>query len=340
MVSWLDKKIRRVAVLMSTYNGEKYIDDQIRSIAGQVVSQDVQVRLYVHDDGSTDHTLNMLKALKLEFQELITIITEPSKNVGVKASFFSLIKSPSITADYYFLSDQDDIWEKHKISDFLELFSEMSKDKPCGVYSDLWIADKNANSTGEKMSQIAHWKKEIIDFKFLSFDYRVVGCAFAINNAARLEFKNSVSLDLINSVNMHDSFLALLISATGELHLLDKPTVYYRQHEGNVIGALKKRETITQKINKAIAVPGQLIHDDVCIGDLVEKNHIKTNDGVESIISIYRKYYDANGFTERLRAAVRVYPLMHHRRRWLHFILMIFIHTNEYTTQPWIGTNR
>ncbi|OFT18645.1 L-Rha 1,3-L-rhamnosyltransferase [Lactobacillus sp. HMSC17G08] len=338
MVRCLDKQVCRVAVLMSTYNGEKYVESQVRSIAHQVVPSNVQVRVYIRDDGSTDRTLEIVKSLKRQFKDLITIINEPEGNVGVKASFFSLLVSHSINADYYFLSDQDDIWDENKIGISLSKFDKLSDKKPIGVYSDLWIADKDANSTGKKMSQVSHWKKGAIDFKFLSFDYRVVGCAFAINNAARELFKNNVTVNVIKSVNMHDSFLALLIAASGQLYLIDKPTVFYRQHEGNVIGAIKKKETLVQKVNKAVAVPGQLVHDNVCVGEIIKNEKITVNDGVMPIVSLYRKYYDAGAFHERLSSAIKVYKLMHHRRRWLHLILMIFIHTTEYTTQPWIGS--
>lgn len=332
----MTKKKTQVAILMSIYNGEKFLEEQIRSISDQLVSEDVQIGLYVRNDGSSDKSLSVVKKLQGEFQDLITVIDEPAGNVGVKKSFFSLLTSPLIRADYYFLSDQDDIWDKHKVSDFLKAFSGLPTDKVIGVYSDLWIADKNANSTDKKMSQIAHWKDDLVDFRFLTFDYRVTGCAFAINDIARSQFTRLVSEEMIESVNMHDSLLALLIAATGQLYQLDKPTVYYRQHGGNVIGAIKKRESIVEKINKAIAVPGQLVHDNVCVGNIISDN-VLINSGVLSIISLYKDYDNANNLISRLHSASKIYPLMHHRRRWLHFILMTFIHTTEFTTQPWIG---
>ncbi len=321
---------------MSVYNGDKFLEAQIRSISEQRVSENIQIKLYIRNDGSDDKSLSVIQTLQKEFQNLITVINEPKGNVGVKKSFFSLLTSPLIVADYYFLSDQDDIWDEYKLNDFLKAFSELPSDKPIGVYSDLWIADKDANSTGKKMSQIAHWKDDLVDFKFLTFDYRVTGCAFAINNTARLQFIKLVSKEMIESVNMHDSLLALLIAATGRLYQLNKPTVYYRQHGGNVIGAVKKRETIVQKINKAIAVPGQLIHDNVCIGNAISDDTL-INSEVMPIISLYKDYYNASNFISRMHSTSKIYPLMHHRRRWLHFILMTFIHTTEFTTQPWIG---
>lgn len=98
-----------VTVLMSTYNGEKYLKEQIDSILSQV---DVDVRLVIRDDGSTDNTVGVIKEYS---QRNSNVEFTVGKNIGYANSFLTLIQMAG-DSDYYAFSDQDDIWKKNKLS--------------------------------------------------------------------------------------------------------------------------------------------------------------------------------------------------------------------------------
>lgn len=333
-----DTKKINVAVLMSTYNGEKYVKDQVRSILRQDVPNNIAIKIYVRDDGSADATVSILEKMSAKSKN-ISIISSTLGNVGVKKSFFSLVSAKEIEADFFFLSDQDDIWEPDKVALFLNEFFHTPTDIPVGVFSDLWIADKNAVSTKKKMSDVGHWGQNVVNYPFLSFDYRVTGAAFAFNKAARNTFTDVISSDIINKVNMHDSFFALLVATVGKLIQLDIPTVRYRQHGNNVIGATKKKRSITTRINQAVSVPGQLIRDNVLLGDILEKSAFHVDLSDKTLISKYRDYYDAKGIGKRTSSALKIYPVMHHRRRILHLLLMCGIHVTDFVDKPWLGNS-
>ena len=127
----------KVAVLLSTYNGEKYLTEQLNSI---LIQEDVIVNLYVRDDGSTDNTLKIL----YEFAaKNINITVFKGENVGFAESFYSLLKM-NIGADYYAFSDQDDIWEKNKLITAIKSINNSKK--PMLYYSNLNVFDMVNNS--------------------------------------------------------------------------------------------------------------------------------------------------------------------------------------------------
>ena len=105
----------KVQVLMSTYNGEKYVEEQINSITENQI-ENVEVSLLVRDDGSRDRTLEVLNVLKAK--EPIQIEVMQGKNLGVTRSFLQLIKNAP-EADLYFFADQDDRWIKDKSRQWL-----------------------------------------------------------------------------------------------------------------------------------------------------------------------------------------------------------------------------
>ena len=98
-----------VAVLMSTYNGEKYLREQVKSIFQQ---EQVKVSLYVRDDGSTDNTIKIINELQKEYDNIFLIKGE---NIGWRRSFRYLIDNVPTKYEYYAFSDQDDFWLKRKL---------------------------------------------------------------------------------------------------------------------------------------------------------------------------------------------------------------------------------
>lgn len=252
--------MRQIVVLLSTFNGEKFLETQIESILNQNgQNKDFNLKILVRDDGSTDSTIGILKR-----QKRIDILPSFGKNIGVKKSFFELL-SKSPVADFYFFSDQDDIWPPNKIQRFLEHY-ESSKIKdgiPVGIYSDLWISDENGISTGERMSYKYKWTKKP-DYKFFAWNYRVTGAAFAINYDAK-NLIQTVPVSWQSEINMHDSFIALLLSIVGQIIQIDEPLLFYRQHGGNLVGASNRKRGFFYRVKNVFKISDAMINDNLKI---------------------------------------------------------------------------
>ena len=104
----------KIAVLMSTYNGHKYLDKQLKSIAEQTVVN--HLTLYIRDDGSKDDTFDIID----KWKNKINIVLYKEKNAGPAMSFWQLLMKSEVKADYYAFCDQDDVWDKDKIEKGIE----------------------------------------------------------------------------------------------------------------------------------------------------------------------------------------------------------------------------
>lgn len=237
---------KRVAVLVATYNGEKYVEEQLKSILNQEYPSDLTVDVYVHDDGSQDATLKIIDTLTRSFKNVHIMRTDMA-HIGVKRSLYLLMSR--IDADYYFFSDQDDIWEQHKIE---SVISSFETDDSLAVYSDLLLVDEKNQSLGKTMSDANRWSDdERRDFAFLCLNPRVTGAALAINQALRDTIITHFTFNQFDQVTMHDSFIALLASVEDRLEYINIPLVRYRQHGHNQIGAtqsFKQRCQVLRRI--------------------------------------------------------------------------------------------
>lgn len=233
--------MKRVAIILSAYNGQKYLLEQVKSQLNQQYNQnEYELYIYIRDDGSADETLKVIE--KFKDYENIVVLKDSGQNVGVRKSFFDLLQQ--VKADYYFFSDQDDIWENRKVSLFLDKFSQQNEAIPCGVYSDLLVVNADNQSTGSTMMGLNHWKyTEQRNFPFFIFKARVTGAAFAINKRAR-DLLIKIPEEKIDTIRMHDSIAALLISAYNNLYFIPKALVRYRQHGDNVLGANPRKKKI------------------------------------------------------------------------------------------------
>lgn len=215
----------RVAILMSTYNGEKYLDQQIISIINQTYEN---WNLYIRDDGSTDKTLDIIKRFQRKDKRII--LYESNSNVGSTKSFMKLLNHTE--ADYYMFSDQDDYWLENKIKWSLE---EMLKDNnryPMCIYTNYKVVDKDLNTIMN--SGFDYTSSDFLDILFTN---SVTGCTMMINNS----LKSLINFDTINydNVYMHDWWIALIAAKFGRLMYINKATILYRQHGNNVVGSRK-----------------------------------------------------------------------------------------------------
>ena len=223
----------KVNILMSTYNGEKFVAEQIKSIQQQTFTD---WQLLIRDDGSKDGTVAILENF-VSTDSRIRLIRD--ENVGVIESFFRLVKADQ--ADFYFFCDQDDFWLPDKLATVLEVSEKQDNTKPIMYYTDLKVVDKNLQILNESMikSQSDHANTQLVQELT---ENSVTGCTSMINQALANLWQST------SDIIMHDWYLALLAAATGQLIYIDQPTVLYRQHDNNVLGA----RTLSKRIKRWI----------------------------------------------------------------------------------------
>lgn len=238
--------MEKIAILMSTYNGENYLVEQIESILNQNIDLKLyNLAIYIRDDGSIDSTHRIIKEYVHKYSDRIFLVDEETENIGVRKSFVKLAQI--VDAEYYFFADQDDVWLPDKVIKMINIL-KFYKFRSAGVYSDLWIADENAKSTGSFMKHETKNTKKVlynkgkVDYRQLLFTYLVTGASFAFNNTFKKKYIDKIKLDDIGNVQMHDSYLALLLALEDNLMYIDEPLVYYRQHGNNVVGAVNNNK--------------------------------------------------------------------------------------------------
>jgi glycosyltransferase involved in cell wall biosynthesis len=214
-----------VAILMCTYNGEKYLAEQLDSIVAQ---EDVDWRVYISDDGSIDTTLRIVQEYVKAFPEKIAMLQGPKK--GVACNFWSLINNESIKADFYAFSDQDDQWCRNKLKAGVSFILERTSG-PAMYCSRTKLMSANGEIIGASP----------LFSKSPAFENALVqnvgsGNTMILNREAICILRNYRVTD--HNIVMHDWLAYLLITASGGAVVYDNiPRVLYRQHGGNVIGA-------------------------------------------------------------------------------------------------------
>ena len=216
--------MKSVLVLMSTYNGEKYISEQLDSIFAQ---KDVDVKLFVRDDGSTDNTVSILQKYKSDHDMEIL----EGKNLRPAQSFRELVRACP-DCDYYAYADQDDIWAPDKLAQAVHALSEQ-EDLPLLWYCGLSrLIDGNETDAGVCPLERAQSFKTIVK-TFWSTN----GCTMVFNQKM-LSILRSCEAGLID---MHDSWTNAMCLACGGKVLCDPaPYVKYRIHDNQVLGLGKR----------------------------------------------------------------------------------------------------
>lgn len=246
--------MKKIDVIMASYNGEKFIEEQIKSILINFDNvSNYECRLLISDDLSQDNTAEIIKKNVLKDKRIIFV--DGNKKGGVRENFEFIMKFAQ--ADYIFFSDQDDFWIPNKILIFIENFLKIEKNKintPILIHSDLCVVDENLLAINTSMFNYQKINKNPT-FAEIMTGNSVTGCAMACNNILLNSIKENKG---INNSIMHDWYIAMYASAFGVLSFIDKPLVLYRQHQSNQVGAkslklndILKKNNIINIINKS-----------------------------------------------------------------------------------------
>lgn len=218
-------------ILLSTYNGEKYLEEQLESLINQTYRNWV---LFIRDDGSTDSTMDIVRFYTKKDARMVLVTTTPG-NLGPADSFISLLSR--VETPYFMFCDQDDVWLPSKIE--VSIAPLRTKSAPHLVFTDLCVVDEKLERINDSFMGFSRLDpKSGTSIKKLLMQNTIVGCTIAAN----IELLKRSGLHVLPrpaNIIMHDWWLALVASAFGSITYIKEPSILYRQHGGNCLGAKK-----------------------------------------------------------------------------------------------------
>lgn len=225
-----------VCVIMSTYNGSKYLGEQLDSIFSQKINGNVIV--YIRDDASNDNTLDIIRQ-RSEYKEN-KIILNIGENHGPASSFLEAINlAPK--ADYYAFCDQDDVWKENKLNAAIGVLKANSG--PAMWISNFDVVDQNLNL----IKKNALNKPELNQLKVLFYN-NVPGCTMVFNSKLMVELRKMK----IVTVRMHDIMALNIAVLTGEVYYENESYILYRQHDTNAVGYTNNKKFSFEWIKEKI----------------------------------------------------------------------------------------
>jgi glycosyltransferase involved in cell wall biosynthesis len=276
----------KISIAMCTYNGEKYLKEQIDSILKQTYEN---FELIITDDGSQDKTVELINTYVLNDSRVK--LFENELNLGFMKNFEKAISL--CTGDYIALSDQDDVWKENKLE---TLIVELKKNDSFLVYSDALLVDSNLKSLGSTLIEKLNLN-QITDDNNLFFIYQ--NCV----SGNTLMFKKELTqkfLPIPPDIIFHDIWIAFVASTIGPLSYVDESLILYRQHDDNVTNLnskiIKVKKSYNEKICKKISNNKILITKLSVFNTYLQKNFpnekkSKILKNLYSELSNYNKYY-------------------------------------------------
>ncbi len=206
---------------MTTYNGQKYIEEQLHSLCAQTYPI---YEVIVCDDMSEDNTIDVV----LGFKDALPLKVIKNKDrQGVVRNFRQAIAN--CTGDFIACCDQDDIWLPDKLGDSIELILPITGGRPALVYTDLQVIDSKRQIIAESFWTMREIDPSKTTFYSLLFGNTVTGCTMLFNRKMSDEV-----MKMPDQATMHDHWIACIAYSIGKVRFLKKQTVSYRQHETNV----------------------------------------------------------------------------------------------------------
>ena len=225
--------IMEVAILLATYNSEDYIRELLDSLNSQSYKDFV---CYVHDDGSKDNTPEILQNYAETSEFKLKILSYPPTG-SARSNFLSMLKYAE--EPYIMFCDHDDVWRSDKIERSVSTIKTIEHDnKPALVFSDLAVVNKNLDIISDSFMRYTGLDPNRISLKDLLLENVAAGCTMIANKALY-----SIARDVsdYNNIPMHDHWFIITAAAIGTIGFIDDPLIYYRQHEINELGAIKKK---------------------------------------------------------------------------------------------------
>ncbi len=230
------------AILLSTYNGEKYLPAQLDSLFQQTVQDFI---LVARDDGSSDDTNTILQDYAQRFPEKVHLVSGNDANLGACNSFAVLMEyvlanktELGLQQAYMMFCDQDDLWRNDKLETQWQAMTQREQEapgEPVLVHSDLAVVSEDGKTIAESMARYQGLETERNRFHHVVLSNLVTGCTAFINEELVRR-----ALPVAKGAMMHDWWLAMVATAFGSVCFMEQALVKYRQHGDNVIGAREK----------------------------------------------------------------------------------------------------
>lgn len=221
----------KIDILLSTYNGEKYLHEQLDSLLNQDYKN---ISILIRDDGSTDTSLKIIADYIDQYPSIIKLIKSEG-NLGSTKSFYRLLTVSS--SPFIMFCDQDDVWLPNKVSislDFM-LLNNNDLNQPLLVFTDLLLVDEHLQSLhktvikSQKMG--AHYLSK--EYSRLLVQNPIAGCTILLNKKA---VDKVLSFGEFPQRLVHDHWIGVIVARFGKVLFLDETTLLYRQHSANQIG--------------------------------------------------------------------------------------------------------
>lgn len=227
-----------ISVCIPTYNGEKFILEQLKSILCQIGPDD---EVIISDDSSLDKTVEIIESIN---DERIKIL----KNNKFHSPIFNLENAlKQAKGDVIFLSDQDDIWLPNKVETIMNLLKENN----C-VLSDATIINAEGSIMHQSFFQLNHTRQGLLNNLIKN---GFIGCCMAFDRTVL-----DRSLPFPSKIGMHDWWIGLVAEKSSKVYFCRQPLIYYRRHGANAsVSSEKSRTPIIKRINQRIYLIRQLI---------------------------------------------------------------------------------
>jgi|TARA_B110000208_G_scaffold171887_1_gene214475 glycosyltransferase involved in cell wall biosynthesis len=229
----------KIAIVLSIYNGEKYLVEQIDSLLRQTYKNLVIV---IRDDGSNDKSFAIVEKYASMHPKRFHLLALDNKNKGASSGFEFLMEyvlanktTLGLEKAYLMFCDQDDVWFDNKVEiqmDAMLRAEDAGRNCPVLIHSDLLVVSSEKNVIAKSFVVFQGLEIKRNTFPNLIISNLITGCTTLINEALAVK-----ALPISDKAIMHDWWLAIVAAAFGKVIFLDMPLIYYRQHENNTIGA-------------------------------------------------------------------------------------------------------
>lgn len=246
--------IAKLHILLSTYNGESYLEELLESVLGQTYPS---IQLHIRDDGSTDSTVPILQRYEAKDER---IIVELGSNIGVQASFHSLLESVVDTSGFFAFCDQDDIWDAQKLEVAMDAIEASEHPDAALYFSRLRCVDSEDRFLYDtKIPRDPGIHNALVENS-------AIGCTCVFGNRLRSDFLNADPAHMI----MHDWWLYLCAASNGEVIYDAVPRIRYRQHKNT---ATPREPGISRLRNRFRGLLARLGDSDSGLESLRQANH-------------------------------------------------------------------
>ena len=230
-----------LAILLATYNSEKYLRQQLDSVLNQSYTD---WKLYIRDDGSKDKTLEIVNEY-IQRDDRLYLLHDEVKGRGAKNSFLWLLEQTD--SSYTMFCDHDDVWFPEKIEVTLKQMLEMEQiypTLPVVVHTDLEVTDPELKTISPSFWEYTRLNAIVNNMRMIPVNNVVTGCTMLINKKAK-----EVAFPVHPDALMHDSWITLrVLSNKGIVSALPRATIFYRQHGANTLGAIKYNNSLSHRL--------------------------------------------------------------------------------------------